>query len=152
MTQETATNPLAAFAPFIGGEWQMDGTCQTLEWGVGQKSVIARNYFPSEEGMQLVSEGFWYWHPSEKQIRGTFTAIHMPVELFDYVTRFEQNKMISNLRSYTPQGAEEIYIEEWELTGSDSYQWRLLAPTPEGPQQAMGGIYTRITNKENNHG
>lgn len=144
MTQEIATNnPLAAFKPFIGGKWHLDGTYQTLEWGVGQKSVVARNYFPSEDGMQLVSEGFWYWHPAERQIRGTFTAIHMPVEVFEYVTHFEEEKMVSDLRSYTPEGGEERFVEEWELTGPNRYQWRLLAPTPAGAQQAMGGIYTR---------
>lgn len=37
MTQETPTNnPLAAFTPFIGGKWHLDGTYQTLEWDVDQ--------------------------------------------------------------------------------------------------------------------
>ena len=144
MSQQKQTdNPLAAFTPFIGGKWFLEGTYQTLAWGVGHKSVIARNYFPSEEGSELVSEGFWFWHPGEEQIRGYFTAIKMPVAVFEYVTHFEENKMVSDLKSYTPEGVGEQYIEEWELTSVDSYEWRLLAPTPDGVHQAMNGTFTR---------
>lgn len=33
--------------------------------------------------------------PKEKQIRGVFTAVEMPVVFFDHTTRFEGDKMDS---------------------------------------------------------
>ncbi|MGH8130764.1 MAG: hypothetical protein ACRES3_07915 [Steroidobacteraceae bacterium] len=54
----------------------------------------SRSYFIVEGKPKLVSEGAWFWHPGEKQIKGVFTAIDMPVVFFDYTTRFEANKMM----------------------------------------------------------
>ena len=99
-------NPLAPFAGFIGGRWYLEDSYMELEWGVGQRSVNARNYFIVNSEPKLVSQGFWYWHPGERQIRGIFTAIDMPVVLFLYAARFEGDTMIGDLRAYGPDGKE----------------------------------------------
>ncbi|NBC66773.1 MAG: hypothetical protein GVY07_14095 [Bacteroidetes bacterium] len=91
------SNPLSGFAAIVGGEWHRQGGYQTFKWGIGKKSVIAENYFIMEGKAQKVSEGVWFWHLGEQQIKGYFTAINMPVEFFDYTTRLTNNGIESDL-------------------------------------------------------
>ena len=49
--------------------------------GCGQ-AVKARSYFVVGGEAQLVSEGIWFWHRKEKQVKGVFTAKEMPVVFF----------------------------------------------------------------------
>ena len=141
--QVNSANPLAPLARLIGGEWHQEGNYQVVEWGVGQKSVASRHYFLVNGEPQLVSEGFWFWHPGEQAIKGTFVAIEMPVEVFEYTTTFEGDKMISELKAYNPEGVEENYVEEWVFTGEDQYTFSLYADTPAGRQQAMEMSFVR---------
>ena len=139
-------HPLEQFNKFIGGEWHMDGSYQVFQWGVGKKSIIAQSYFIINGESTLVSEGSWFWHPGEKKIRGYFTAVQMPVELFDYTVSFEGNTMVCELRSFDPSGTISEYIETWEFTDVDHYNWTLYSPSPEGKKKVMGGIYERKNN------
>lgn len=140
---ESAEDPLAGFAPFIGGQWHLDGSYTELEWGVGRRAVNARNYFVVEGQAKLVSQGFWYWHPGEQQIKGVFTAIDMPVVLFLYTTRFEGNAMIGDLRAYAPSGKETRFVETWKLEGDSQFAWTLTSEMPDGQEQTMSGTYNR---------
>ena len=140
------SNPLSSFENFIGGEWHLEDSYQIFSWGVGKKSVKADSYFLIDDEPQKVSEGFWFWHPKGKKIKGYFTAINMSVELFDLTTVFEGNTMKSDLRSYTTDGKEEEYIETWELTDNDTYEWSLFSVGPDGEKKVMGGKYTRKFN------
>ena len=110
---------------------------------MGRRSVRARGYFLVEGAAELVSEGAWFWHPGEGQVRGYFTASGMPAALFDYRTRFEGNTMVHDLRSYGANGEEAAYIETWEFLDDARYVWRLLRQTPDGPKEEMSGTYTR---------
>jgi hypothetical protein len=142
---QPAASPLAPFGRLIGGQWHLEGSYQEFEWGVGRRSVRARSYFILERGPKLVSEGIWYWHPGEKQIRGVFTAIDMPVVFFDYRTRFEGAKMINELSSYDLTGGETAYVETWDFTDETHFEWKLFRKTPDGLQEEMGGTYARKT-------
>ena len=135
-----STNPLTPFARLIGGEWYYDGkdgayTHHHFEWGVGQKTVISRSYAPDNNGEVLVSEGFWFWHPAEQTIKGYHIAIGMPVEVFEYTTTFEGNKMVSELRATNPEGAVANHIETWQFTDEDHYVCTVDNKTPAGPQK-----------------
>lgn len=138
-----APNPLAPFEQLIGGRWHLDGSYQEFEWGIGRRSVRSRSYFLVDGVPRPVSEGIWFWHPGEKKIKGVFTAVDMPVVFFDYTTRFEENQMVSDLRSFDAEGSESVYLEVFEITGKTQYEWKLLVETPEGHQEVMGGTYTR---------
>jgi hypothetical protein len=73
-----SSDPLAPFERLVGGQWYLDeGSHQEFEWGVGRQSVKARSYFVIDGERRLVSEGTWYWHQGEKQIKGALTAIEM---------------------------------------------------------------------------
>lgn len=141
--QVKSTNPLAPFERLIGGEWHQPGNYQVIEWGVGQKVVTSRHYFLMDGQPVLVSEGFWFWHPGEQAIKGYFVAIEMPVEVFEYTTTFEGNKMVSELKAFNPDGGEENYVEEWEFSGDDQYEFSLYAITPEGRTQALNSTFSR---------
>ncbi|MBT8395904.1 MAG: hypothetical protein HKO65_12845 [Gemmatimonadetes bacterium] len=142
-TDHPQANPLAPFERLIGGEWHLDGSYLELEWGVGRTSVRSRSYFVGEGSPRLVSEGIWFWHPGEEEIRGVFTAVDMPAVLFDYTTTFDGDRMVNDLRTYDAAGSETVYVETWELIDDSHYEWRLLADSPDGLQEVMSGTYER---------
>ena len=140
---QPTSNPLAPFERLVGAQWHLEGSYQEFEWGVGNRSVRSRSYFVVEGKPKLVSEGIWFWHPGEKQIKGTFTAIDMPVVFFDYTTRFEGSKMVNDLRSYDANGSETAYVETWDFIDDMQYVWKLMKKTPEGLQEVMGATYSK---------
>ena len=140
---EKKENPLAAFERLIGGEWHLEGSVQTFTWGVGKKTIQARSTYLTEDGPVPVGEGFWFWHYGENAIKGLSFAVGMPAELFDYTTRWEGDKMISDLVSYDSEGKPSEYLEEWHFSGEDSYEWALHAKTPDGLEKVMGGTFER---------
>jgi len=135
--------PLAKFERLVGGQWHLEGSYQEFEWGVGRRSVIARSYFLIEGKPKLVSEGIWYWHPEQKSVKGIFTAIDMPIEVFEYTTRFEGNSIVSDLAAYGTEGAKTTYTEVWEFVDEAHFVWTLFAETPDGPKEEMSGTYSR---------
>ena len=136
-------NPLQPFERLIGGEWHLGESYQALEWGVGRQSVRARSYFVIAGEAKLVSEGYWYWHPGEKQIKGLFTAIEMPDVLFEYTTRFEGNTMVNNLKTYAADGNETVFAETWEVVDDNRFEWKLTSVMPDGSDAVMSGTYVR---------
>lgn len=147
IAQETSNNSsssLSQFSGLIGGEWHIEGSYQVFEWGVGRKSVKSKGYSLIDGKSKLISEGIWVWHVGDKKLKGYFTAIEMPVEFFDYTTRFEGDNMMNDLKSYNADGSEENYFETWEFTDDDHYIWTLFELTAEGKQKVMGGKYERL--------
>lgn len=142
-TSPPQAGPLAPFARLVGGQWWLGESYQEFEWGVGRRSVRARSYFIVDGTPRLVSEGSWFRHPGRQQIRGFFTAIDMPVALFEYTTRFEQDRMVSELRAFDPDGGETRYLEILTFTSESQFVWKLFRPTPDGLEEEMGGTYTR---------
>lgn len=136
-------NPLSSFEQLIGGQWHLDDSYQEFEWGLGKLSVKSNSYFITGGEAQLVAEGFWFWHPKNQQIKGAFTAVEMPAVLFEYTTRFEGEKMVSDLLTYDASGAETEYVEVWDLMDDTHYLWTLFMKTPDGLQEVMSGTYER---------
>lgn len=136
-------NPLAPFEPLIGGEWYLEDSYQLLEWGVGKLSVKSKSFVVVDGAPQLVSEGFWYWHPEEGQIKGVFTAVQMPAVLFDYTTRFEEGVMVSDLVTFDSNGQEAVYVETWSLVDDDHYRWALSQESGGSQVEIMNGLFTR---------
>ncbi len=141
--QSSAPDPLAPFERLVGGKWYLEGSYQEFEWGVGRRSVKARSYFIIDGEPKLVSEGVWFWHPGKEEIKGVFTAIDMPVVFFDYTTRFEGDKMVNDLLSYSAKGVETAYVETWDFTDATHFVWKLLKKAPDGMQEIMGGTYSK---------
>lgn len=142
-TRSSPPNPLAGFERLVGGQWHLEGSYQEFEWGAGRRSVIARSYFLVEDKPKLVSEGIWYWHPGERKIRGIFTATDMPVELFEYTARFEENRLIGELAAYDADGARSTYTETWEFVNDAQFVWTLFVQAADGPREEMTGTYSR---------
>lgn len=142
-TGHSSANPLQPFERLIGGQWHLGESYQELEWGVGRQSVRARSYFVVAGEAKLVSEGIWYWHPGEQQIKGLFTAIDMPVSLFDYITRFEGDTMVNDLRAYGTSGKETVFAETWKFTDDNHFEWTLTSVLADGSEAVMSDTYTR---------
>ena len=140
---KSMSDPLAPFERLVGGQWHLEGSYQEFEWGVGRRSVKSRSYFIIEGEPKLVAEGIWFWHPGEKQIKGVFTAIDMPVVFFDYTTRFEGDGMVSDFSSYGVNGSETAYVETWDFTDATHYVWKLFKKTPDGMHEEMSGTYSK---------
>jgi hypothetical protein len=141
--ESSIASPLARFEPLIGGQWHLGDSYQEFEWGVGRLSVKARSYFIVDGRARLASEGIWFWQPAERTIKGVFTAIEMPVELFEYSTRFEGTDMISDLVTYSGNGDKTEYMERWVFLDDTHFEWTLYSVTTDGPRKEMGGIYSR---------
>ncbi|MDR9409377.1 MAG: hypothetical protein RI573_11080 [Balneolaceae bacterium] len=137
------SNPLSGFETIIGGEWHQQGGYQIFKWGLGKKSVIADNYFIVEAEAQKVSEGVWFWHPGEQQIKGYFTAINMPVEFFDYSTRFIEDGIESDLSAYNSSGQLTQYSEKWVFDDQNQISWTLYSLEGNEKKQVMGGVLKR---------
>ena len=143
-----ANNGLSSFSRLIGGKWYLGDSYQVFEWGLGQHSVKSSSYFIVDGVPQLISEGMWYRHPGKGEIEGIFSAINMPAVLFMYTTKFEQNKMLNELTTYTAEGKAETFSEVWEFVGKDSYKWTLYSNTAKVRQKIMEGIYKRKTDDQ----
>jgi len=138
-------NPLQPFERLIGGEWHLENTYQEFEWGVGRRSVKARSYFIVDGETKLVSEGAWYWHPGLQQIKGVFTAIDMPVVVFDYTTRFEGDTMRNDLKAYAENGNETVFEETWQFVDDSQLEWKLTSVLDDGTKAVMSGTYIRTS-------
>ena len=136
-------HPLQGFERLIGGPLHLDESYQEFEWGVGRQSVRARSYFVVEGQPKLVSEGYWYWHPGEQKIKGLFTAIDMPVVLFEYATRFEGNMMVNDLKTFAANGNETSFAETWEFVDDVQFEWELTSELSDGTEAMMSGTYVR---------
>ena len=141
--RESDSNPLSSFESLIGGEWHQQGGFQIFRWGVGKKSVQAENYFMMNGEAQKVSEGVWFWHPGEQQIKGFFTATNMPVEFFDYNTRFTKTGLESDLEAYDAAGNLTRFTETWEFETENKIRWTLYSLESDMKTEVMSGIMNR---------
>ena len=65
----------------------------------------------------------------------------MPVTLFDSVTRFEEEGMVSELTACDAAGSPGPYVETWRLIGEQAFEWAQVAET--GGEPVMGGTCRR---------
>ncbi len=140
----TAAEALAPFTRFIGGRWQLGNSYQEYRWGLDKQSVQVSGFVIQNGQPRMVSQGHWYWHPGEKQIRGMFFAVDMPVWLFDYQARFTGNTLKASLTAYDKDNRATRYQEHWRFSGPDSYQWQLFSQNNGQPTLAMDGQFTRV--------
>lgn len=144
LTSMASDNPLAPFDPIVG-RWESGDSYHVIEWGVGGKVVFSRSYSVVDGADQLVSEGWWLWHPATKVIQGTAVAVGMPFDLLEMETRFEEGNLVSDLVGVAVDGSRQRYRETWEFTDEDHYTWTLYALGDEGETVMMTGTYERAT-------
>lgn len=139
--EKSPANPLSPFERLIGGQWHLENTYQEFEWGSGKQSVRGRSYQVKDGEASLVSEGLWFYHPGEGEIKGYFVGSGMGVDLIDYTTEINEERMVNDLTSYGTYGG--AYEEVWEFTGDDEYVWTLYQKTDDGRKKMMGGTFVR---------
>jgi len=136
-----AASPLQPFEFLVGGTWELEGSYQVFEWSLDKTLLKSRSWYLRDGEPVPSSEGFWYWHPSEQTIRGTFIARAMPVVVFDYTTCFRGSIMVNQLRGIAADGKVSDYREIWEFQGSDHYLWRLYQ---DGDKPILEGRFSRV--------
>jgi len=130
---------LKPFERFVGN-WILDNSLQVFEWGPGRTSVIGKSYqIESDESRTLLSHGMWVWHPGEQRIKGYISATNMPITFFDYSTKFENGRMVSDLAAYDKNGNKSVYEEVMEINSDSTYKWTLF----QNGKAIMEGIYVR---------
>lgn len=139
---EEAPNPLAPLERLIGGEWHMQGTYQVFEWGVGKNAIFTRQYQQTEGEPELIGQGMMYYHPGDKTVKGTFVAVGMGIDLFDYSSVvLEENKLTAHLTTYGAMAGE--FEETWEFTGEDTFAWTLYQKAGDEKSKMMEGTFER---------
>jgi len=141
MTNEN--QPLAPFDRLVGGEWHMADSYHVFRWGAANKSFHSQSFFVAEGTPVPVGDGVWFFHPGEGVIRGYGMADGMGIDLFEYTSRWEGDTLINDLVTYDADGDKGEYVEHWEFSDSDTYEWTLYARAGDGLQKAMGGTFTR---------
>ncbi len=137
---------LAPFGYLVGGSWSLgDDFYQTFEWTVGKKAVRALGYAIVAGEARLVSEGMWFWHPGEEKIKGYFFNEGMPDDFMDFTTRFEGDRMVSEILAHNPAGKVTAYSEVVDLVGGDRYEWAVYAREAASAEPMMRGTFTRST-------
>jgi hypothetical protein len=121
----------------------MQGSVQSLEWGLDRRSVISKSWWVVAGERTLVSEGVWFWHPGERKIRGYFTAVQMPVEFLEYTTLFQDGRMVSDVVTWSPTGERADYRETWEPDGANRYEWTVFENHEGHFEKSMGGTFAR---------
>lgn len=141
------TGPLVAVAPFVGGEWRIDGNWangealkarETFEWGLGKKFVESRTFVARNDGTgeyeryrgifgvkddKLVSYNFSY--------DGTSTVDAVEV----------QGKVLKITRQVPDR--QMTIRQEIEPTGPDKFKWRVWLDREGKSEQIMDGEWTR---------
>ena len=126
-TKLSDENPLGGFAWLVGKEWKSGSTIQEYKWGLEKLTVLSRSYVANNGKKVLVAEGYWYWHPEQKVIKGFFTAKGMPFYMIESEARISGEEIIHSLKTYSKAGVIRDYVETIKRAKGGSYEWRLYA-------------------------
>ena len=134
--QDDAPARLAEFGERMVGTWESADSRHVFEWGVGRLAIRTRSYFEDGPRWRLVSEGFWYWDPTARAIRGVSVAVDMPVALFEYTSRIQGDEIVHDLVTHGDMAGR--YVERWIFQG-DAYAWTL----EQGGARLAAGRYLK---------
>ena len=132
-----ASPALASFGERMVGTWEDAGSRHVFAWAVGRQGITSRSYAAVDGEWQPVSQGFWWWDPGDEVIRGRVVAVDMGIELFEYVTRVEEDEIVHELTTHGAMGG--TFIERW-VVDADVYRWSL----EQAGEAIMGGVYQRV--------
>lgn len=111
---------LAEFGTRMVGSWEADDSRHVFEWGVGERILKSRSYWPAEDGEQLVSEGVWYWDPTAGVITGRTVAVGMGIDLFEYTTRIRGDTIVHEFEAHGDLAGS--FVERW-IFEEEGYSW-----------------------------
>ena len=127
---------LEAYGDLVVGTWEADDSRHDFAWGVGSQVVKSTGYALDGAEWVIVSEGWWYWDPSEQTIRGQTVAVGMGIDLFEHRTRVEGDRIVHDLIAHGEMGG--TFVERWTFDG-EGYTWSL----EQNGARLMGGAYRR---------
>ena len=141
--------PLAVLAPFIGGEWHIDGAWangealkarETFSWGLGNKFVEVRTWVSRNDGSG-----------EYERYRGIFAV--KDGKLVSYNFAFDggntlddvtvDGKVLKIKRAVTSTDAPMVILQEIEPVGEDKFKWRVWLERDGKKDQIMDGEWVR---------
>jgi hypothetical protein len=142
------SDPLAFFAPLIGGEWRMSletgfGLINSLRRGPGGHSIVDDVHGTDGEGRPWRSLNVFYWHPGLKQVRQLGLLPDIPtlgrgvgegsVELAGEAAR-------GSFGLYQPghRGQQRSLGQRWRFEGPDHFVSTLLEDSGSGEFELLG--------------
>jgi hypothetical protein len=152
-TPPPTEGPLAAVAPFVGGEWRIDGKWvngealkarETFAWGLGNKFIEVRTFVSKSDGSgeyeryrgvfavkdgKLVSYNFAY--------DGGNTVDDVTVE----------GKVLKIRRTVANVDVPTVIHQEIERTGDDTFHWRVSLERDGKTDKIMDGEWVRKKEK-----
>ena len=137
MEAEALSPALASFGERMVGTWEDGGSRHVFGWAVGRQAVTSRSYTAADGDWQPVSQGFWWWDPRDEVIRGRVVAVDMGIDLFEYVTRVDEDEIVHDLTAHGAAGG--AFVERW-VVETDVYRWSL----EQDGEAIMGGVYQRV--------
>ena len=145
--------PLAAVAPFVGGEWHIDGKWmngealkarETFIWGLGNKFIEVRTWVSRNDGSG-----------EYERYRGVFAV--KDGKLVSYNFAYDggntlddvtvDGKVLKIRRAVTNVDVPTVILQEIERTGDDAFRWRVWLERDGKKDQIMDGEWKRRNNK-----
>ena len=143
-----AGGPLAALAPFVGGEWHFEGNWangeplkarETFEWGLGKKFITTRTWVTNKDGTEYERYQSTYGVKDGKPVMYNFAY-----DGESSVDEVKLNGKVIDIRrkAKTPDG-EMTIRQEIELTAKDTFRWRVWLDRGGQSQQLIDGEWVR---------
>jgi hypothetical protein len=144
-----ADGPLAAVAPYVGGEWTIDGKWKNGEalkarevftWGLGNKFVEVRTWVSRDDGSG-----------EYERYRGIFAV--KDGKLVSYNFAYDGRNTLDDVsvegnvlkirRAVTDVDAPTVIHQELERAGDDKFKWRVWLERDGKKDQIMDGEWVR---------
>lgn len=142
--------PLDALAPYVGGEWRIDGSWKagnpihartTYEWGVGKKFIIARTFVTDEKGASYQRYNTIFGEQDGKLLAWGFVFDgHHDVSEF----KLDGKRLYSQKPMPAADGSKgSILHQSIELTQPNRSHWLVSIETNGEDKQIMDGTWVR---------
>ena len=149
-----ADGPLAAVAPFVGGEWVIDGTWangealkarEVFAWGLGNRFVEVKTFVSRNDGSG-----------EYERYRGVFAV--KDGKLVSYNFAYDGGNTVDDVsvegnvvklrRAVTNADVPTVIHQEIERAGDDKFKWRVWLEREGKKDQIMDGEWTRAAAKK----
>jgi hypothetical protein len=144
-----ADGPLAAVAPFVGGEWRIEGgwkngealkARETFEWGLAKKFVEVRTFVSRNDGSG-----------EYERYRGVFAVKDGKLVSYNFAEDGSntlddvtvERKVLKIRRAITNVDVPTVILQEIERVGNDTFKWRVWLERDGKKDQIMDGEWVR---------
>ena len=147
-----ADGPLAALAPFVGGEWHIDGKWangealkarEVFTWGLGHKFVEVRTWVSRNDG-----SGEYERYRSVFAVKdGKLVSYNFAYDGDNTVDEATVDGKTLKIKRDVAGPSPMVIRQEIELVEADKFRWRVSMERDGKSEQIMDGEWTRRREK-----